>query len=288
MHSQTPLQIHRQNLKPGLYIVATPIGNLADITLRALQTLTSVAVIACEDTRMTLRLLRHYGIETRTDSYHDHNAAQKRPVLIERALKEPVALVSDAGTPLISDPGYKLVREAVEAGVHVEAIPGASAVLTALCIGGLPTDRFLFAGFLPTRETAMRKTLQELAPIRSTLVFYESAKRLAETLAIMRDELGEREAAVVRELTKLYEEARRGTLAELAAAYAKEPEPRGEIVLLIGPPAEEEASAEDMDTLLRRAMQTQSLKESVQQVSAVLNLPKGAVYARALELKEGK
>lgn len=286
--SQTPLIIHRKPLPAGLYIVATPIGNLGDITLRALETLHSAELIACEDTRMTGRLLRHFGIEGQMESYHDHNAHLKRPQLIAAAQGKPVALVSDAGTPLISDPGYKLVRGAIEAGVTVQAIPGASSIMAALCVAGQPTDRFLFEGFLPPSENQQRNVLKELSRVRTTLVFFESAKRLRDTLPVMAEILGPREACIARELTKLYEEAVHGTLPELAAHYAALPEPRGEIVIVVGPPSEElmQPSEDDMDSALRNAMTRQSLKDAVAEVCALLGAPKSKVYARALKIKE--
>ena len=221
--SQTLPQPPKASLPAGLYIVPTPIGNLGDITMRALSVLTSVERIACEDTRHTGKLLTHFGIDTPMESYHDHNAEQKRPALLSLASRAAVALVSDAGTPLISDPGYKLVKEAVAKDIRVEALPGASSVMTALCIAGLPTDRFLFEGFLPTGSNQMRSALADLAPVNATLVFFESPKRIADTLAIMAELFGAREACVARELTKLHEEARRGTLPELAGYYASAP-----------------------------------------------------------------
>ena len=283
--SQTPLAIHRQALAPGLYVVATPIGNLSDITLRALTVLNSADVVACEDTRQTGRLLHHFGIEAKLESYHDHNAHKKRPVLIALAEHKAVALVSDAGTPLISDPGYKLVREAAEAGVNVVAVPGASSVMAALSVAGLPTDRFLFEGFLPTSEKQAREVLQELASINATLIFFESAKRVKDTLALMRDVLGDREACVARELTKLYEEAVRGRVAELAERYANAPGPRGEIVIVVGPP--QKVSEEAMnDERIKALLKKMSLKDAVAAYAAESGLPKGKVYARALQLKE--
>lgn len=283
------IALHRRALKAGLYIVATPIGNLADMTLRALETLHCADAIACEDTRISGRLLHHYGIDAKLMQYHEHNAAKMRPEIVSRiAAGAAIALVSDAGTPLISDPGYKLVRDCVEAGLHVEAAPGASSVMTALAIAALPTDRFVFEGFLPTKESAARKVLGALKGIEATLVFFESARRVAETLTLMRDVLGDgREAVVARELTKLYEEAVRGTLGELSAHYTKVPEPRGEIVLVVGPPlAVAEATEDELDTALTSALARASVKEAVAEVSATLSLPRGKVYARALELKQ--
>ena len=236
-------------LAGGLHVVATPIGNAADITLRALDTLKRADAIACEDTRVTAKLMGIHGIHTPFVSYHEHNAAKMRPVLIERMKKgEAIALVTDAGTPLVSDPGYKLVRECVAEGVAVTTLPGASAPLVALVLSGLPTDRFLVAGFLPNKSSARRATAGELKGVPATLVFFESPQRLPESLADLADILGPREAAVARELTKLYEEVRRGTLPDLAAHYAEAGPPRGEVVLVIGPPGEEATPGEaDVD-----------------------------------------
>ena len=225
-------------LAPGLHLVATPIGNLRDTTLRALEVLAAADVIACEDTRVTRKLIDHYGITTPLTPYHDHNAAEARPKLIARlAAGDAVALVSDAGTPLVSDPGFKLVRAAHEAGHAVTAVPGASAALAALAVAGLPTDRFFFEGFLPAKSGQRQARIAELARIPATLVLFETGPRLAAALADLAEGLGPREAAVCRELTKLHEEVRRGDLAALAAHYEAADEPRGEIVLVIAPPA---------------------------------------------------
>src|SRR5436190_21201168 len=222
---------------PGLHLVATPIGNLGDITLRALETLAGVDLIACEDTRITRRLTERYGIATQLTPYHEHNATAARPKLLARlAQGASIALVSDAGTPLISDPGYKLVREACAAGHAVIALPGASSVLTALGVAGLPTDRFFFEGFLPSKQTARRARLAELAGIDATLVLFESGNRVQDTLADLADTMGTRDAAICRELTKLHEEVTRASVADLAKA-ADGLETRGEFVLVIGPPA---------------------------------------------------
>jgi 16S rRNA (cytidine1402-2'-O)-methyltransferase len=270
----------------GLVIVATPIGNAGDITLRALDLLRKADRIACEDTRVTGRLMARYGIATPLLAYHEHNAARMRPLLLERLRRgETIALVSDAGTPLVSDPGFKLVRAAVEGGVPVTALPGASATLAALVLSGLPTDRFFFAGFLPPRTAARRSELAALAAIPATLVFFESAGRLAETLADMAVELGARDVAVARELTKLYEEVRRGTATELAAHYAAAERPKGEIVVVVGPPAAaEEASDAMIDDALRTALTQASLRDAVASVAAALAAPRRRVYARALTL----
>jgi 16S rRNA (cytidine1402-2'-O)-methyltransferase len=276
----SPLQ-----LAPGLYVVATPIGNLGDITLRALETLAAADVIACEDTRVTRKLLDRYGITTALTPYHDHNAEAARPKLLARlAAGDAVALVSDAGTPLVSDPGFKLVRDARAAGHPVTTAPGSSAVMAALSIAGLPTDRFFFEGFLPAKETARRARIAELARIPSTLVLFESGPRLAASLADLAAGLGGREAAVCRELTKLYEEVRRGDLATLAGDYAAADEPKGEIVVVIAPPTAEQVGDADVDAMLRSALDRVSVKDAVAEVTAASGLPRRAVYQRALEL----
>ncbi len=269
---------------PGLYIVATPIGHLADMTLRALELLAGADLIACEDTRVTRRLTERYGIDTPLKPYHEHNAAEARPKLLARlADGEAIALVSDAGTPLISDPGYKLVREAQAAGHPVTAVPGASSVLAALSVAGLPTDRFFFEGFLPPRQAARQKRIAELKSIPATLVLFESGPRLAATLADLAAGLSARAASICRELTKLHEEVRRGDLATLARDYAQGGETRGEIVIVVAPPAEEEAAV-DVDALLRRALARASLKDAVGEVALASGRPRREVYQRALEM----
>jgi 16S rRNA (cytidine1402-2'-O)-methyltransferase len=272
-------------LAPGLHIVATPIGNLGDVTLRALAALAGADLIACEDTRVTRKLLDRYGIATPLAPYHDHNAAQARPALLHRlGGGAAIALVSDAGTPLISDPGFKLVREAHAAGHAVTTLPGASSLLAALTVAGLPTDQFLFAGFLPPKAAARRARIAELGRIPATLVLFESGPRLVATLADLATGLGPREAAVCRELTKLHEEIRRGDL-ETLAQTAETSETRGEIVLVIAPPpAPAQASASDVDTLLRQALARVSLKDAVGEVADVTGLPRRELYQRALEL----
>jgi len=272
-------------LAPGLYLVATPIGNLADVTLRALETLAAADLIACEDTRVTKKLLDRYGIATPLTPYHDHNAAAARPKILAR-LRDgaALALVSDAGTPLVSDPGYRLVRAAHEQGTPVTAVPGPSAVLAALAVAGLPTDRFFFEGFLPTKDAARRARIAELARIPATLVLFESGPRIADALAALADGLGDRPAAVCRELTKLHEEVRRDGLAALARDYAAGRETRGEFVLVVAPPAAPAATPEDVDALLRQALATQTLKDAVGAVAAATGEPRGAVYRRALAL----
>jgi len=275
-------------LAPGLYLVATPIGNLADISLRALEVLAKADLVVCEDTRTTRKLLTAHGIAARLTAYHDHNAARVRPKLMKRLeCGEAVALVSDAGTPLISDPGYKLVAAAAEANVTVTAVPGASAGLAALTVSGLPSDRFLFAGFLPNRSGARRRALAELAPIPASLVIYESARRLPAALADMAEVLGPRPAAVARELTKLHEEVRRGTLPALAEHYQRAGPPKGELVVVIGPAGPDSAAAPDaevLDAQLGAALRRASLRDAVAAVAEATGLPRRQVYARALEL----
>lgn len=275
-------------LSPGLYIVATPIGNIRDITLRALDILASAEILACEDTRVTAKLLRAYDITaSRLLAYHDHNAETMRPKLLaSMAAGAAVALVSDAGTPLVSDPGYKLVREAVAAGIEVQAIPGPSASLTALVSSGLPSDRFCFAGFLPPKQAARRAALQEVADIPATLLFFESTRRLAASLADMAAVLGQRDAAVGRELTKLHEEMRRGTLDALARHYAEAGPPKGEAVVVVGPPRPAE-QAFDLDAMLDEALRSMSLRDAAAAVSAATGRPRREVYARALERSGG-
>lgn len=272
-------------LAGGLYVVATPIGNLGDITLRALATLAGADLIACEDTRVTRKLLDRYGITTPLSAYHDHNAAKARPALLRRLAEgAAIALVSDAGTPLVSDPGYKLVCAAQDAGQSVTALPGASALLAALAVAGLPTDQFLFAGFLPPKQAARRARIAELAPIPSTIVLFETGPRLAAALADLAAGLGPRDAAVCRELTKLHEEIRRGDLNALAQG-AGTGEVRGEIVLVIGPPpASSQPSADDTEAMLREALARGSLKDAVAEIAETTGLPRRQLYQRALEL----
>jgi 16S rRNA (cytidine1402-2'-O)-methyltransferase len=244
-------------------------------------------VIACEDTRVTRKLIDHYGITTPLTPYHDHNAAEARPKLIARlAAGEVIALVSDAGTPLVSDPGFKLVRAVHEAGHTVTVVPGASAALAALAVAGLPSDRFFFEGFLPAKSGQRQARIATLARIPATLLLFETGPRLAAALADLAQGLGPREAAVCRELTKLHEEVRRDDLAALAAHYEAAGEPRGEIVLVIGPPAVETTDAADLDALLRKALARVSVKEAVAEVAAVTGRPRREVYSRALELSQ--
>jgi 16S rRNA (cytidine1402-2'-O)-methyltransferase len=280
--------IAARSLEPGLYLVATPIGNLRDVSLRALETLAAADVIACEDTRVTRKLTAHYAIATPLTPYHDHNAVTALPKLMARLAEgASVALVSDAGTPLVSDPGYRLVRAAQAAGHPVTAAPGASAVLAALAVAGLPTDRFFFEGFLPAKEAARRTRIATLAAIPATLVLFETGPRLAAALADLAAGLGGRAATVCRELTKLHEEVRRGTLDALAHAYAELSEPRGEIVVVVAPPADPEpAGAEEVDGMLRDALARLSVKDAVEEVAGLAGRPRRDVYRRALALKK--
>ena len=271
-------------LPPGLYIVATPIGNLGDLSSRAAAVLSGVALIAAEDTRVTAKLLAHVGAKVPMTPYHDHNADAVRPGLVARAAAAPVALVSDAGTPLISDPGFKLVRDCRAAGVNVVTVPGPSAAIAALTLAGLPTDRFLFMGFLPAKAAARDAAIDEVASVRATLVIYESGPRTAVTLAALSARLGDRPAAVAREITKRFEETVDGTLTGLAARYADAP-PRGEVVIVVGGPLAE--APVDLDTLLAAAMARAPLSTAVAEVSAALGLARSAVYARALVLRDG-
>jgi 16S rRNA (cytidine1402-2'-O)-methyltransferase len=281
--------IEPPRLAAGLHLVATPIGNLRDITLRALETLAAADVIACEDSRVTRKLLDHYGIATPLTPYHEHNAATARPRLLARlAAGEAIALVSDAGTPLISDPGFKLVRAVCEAGLAVSAAPGASASLAALAVAGLPTDRFFFEGFLPPKEGQRRTRIAELANIPATLILYESGPRIGRTLHALAEGLAGRQAAVCRELTKLHEEIRRGDLAALAQAYQAGAEIRGEFTVIIAPPAVDagQPDASEVDALLWRALQHSSVKDAVSNVAAATGRPRREIYQRALTLSE--
>lgn len=285
MKQDTSEPVKRSKPTPGLYVVATPIGNLRDMTFRAVDTLAAADVIACEDTRVTAKLLSTYDITTATVPYHEHNAAKMRPILLERLQRgEIVALVSDAGTPLISDPGYKLVRNAVEADIPVVSIPGASAPITAMAAAGLPTDRFMFIGFLPSKTTQRRAVLQPLTTIESTLIFFESPRRLAASLSDMHDMLGPRPAVIARELTKRFEEFRRGSLNELASHYAAADTPKGEIVVVVAPPEENTGLELDLDTLLRQALGSMSVRDAAATVATATGRPRRDVYARALAL----
>jgi 16S rRNA (cytidine1402-2'-O)-methyltransferase len=275
-------------LEVALYLVATPIGNLGDVTLRALETLAGADVLACEDTRVTRVLLDRYGIRQRPTPYHEHNATEAGPRLIE-ALEagRSVALVSDAGTPLVSDPGYRLVEQAQEHGIRVVPIPGPSAVLAALTASGLPSDAFMFAGFLPVKDGQRRSRLSELIAVPATLIFFESPRRLADTLVAMAKVYGDRPAAIGRELTKTFEEMRTGTLPALAAHYAEAPTPKGEIVICVGPPIAQVAEAEDIDRLLLSLAAEMPASKAAAEAARMTGGQKSALYRRLLELKEG-
>lgn len=276
-------------LEPAMYLVATPIGNLGDITIRALETLAAADVLACEDTRVSRVLLERYGIRRRTTAYHEHNAAEAGPRLIA-ALEEgrSVALISDAGTPLVSDPGYRLVGEALERGLRVVPIPGPSAALAALTVSGLPSDAFLFAGFLPVKAGQKRARLEQWQAVPATLIFFESPRRVAETLDAMAQVLGAgRRAAVCRELTKTFEEARHGSLQELAAHYASADTPKGEVVICVGPPADEDATPADVDALLIGLAMEMPASKAAAEVARMTGQPKQELYRRLLTLKEG-
>ncbi len=278
-----------KKIMPGLYVTSTPIGNLGDMSFRARKVLEQADIIACEDTRVTGKLLAYFDIKTPAVSYHDHNEQKILPLLLERLeAGQIVALVSDAGTPLISDPGYRLVKEARNAGYSVSSIPGASAILAALTSAGLPTDRFMFAGFLPNKTQARRKTLTDLSALKATLVFYESPKRLKDSLRDIFEILGDREAAICRELTKLFEEVRNGNLSDLTEHYRQADRPKGEIVIIVGPPLETEVSEDQLDMALTKALENLSVKEAVASVTYTTGLKRKQVYARALELSGSK
>ena len=285
------LRAEAEPIEKGLHLVATPIGNLQDISFRALATLAAADAVIAEDTRVTRHLLAHYGISTPLVAYHEHNAATMRPHLLARLnAGAALALVSDAGTPLISDPGFKLAQEAAATGVKITAVPGPSAVLAALVVSGLPTDRFFFEGFLPHKSGPRRARLAELADIPGTLVFFESPRRLAEALADCHAVLGDRDAAIARELTKLFETVRRGTLSGLAAELAAEEAPKGEIVLLVVPPAAgaRAIAAAELDAQIQEALANYSVKDAASVVSAATGQPRRQVYARALQLASGQ
>jgi len=272
-------------LPPGLYIVATPIGNLGDLSPRAAHVLGGADVIAVEDSRVTARLLQHIGVRRPMTPYHDHNAEAVRPGLVARMATEVVALVSDAGTPLISDPGYKLVRDARAAGHAVVTVPGPCAAVAALTLAGLPTDRFLFLGFLPPKSAARRTAIAEVAAVRATLILYESGPRLAATLSDLAAELGDREAGVAREITKRFEECVTGTLAMLADRYAEAP-PKGEIVVIVAPPGEAPSPAiESADAALREALERLPASKAAGEVAKRFGLDRRELYARAMEMK---
>ena len=284
-----PPEASKPDLASGLYLVATPIGNLADITLRALDILRGADRICAEDTRITQRLLARYGIKKPLQPYHDHNADRVRPQILAALRRgERVALVSDAGTPLVSDPGYKLVRAAIEEGLPVSAAPGPSAALTALVLSGLPPDAFLFGGFLPPREAARRRALEAYKGLPATLVFFEGPSRLAAALADMAEVLGDRPAAVARELTKLYEEVRRARLRDLAAQYRESGPPKGETVIVVGPPEAEAALPGDIDARLAAALAGHGVREAAARVAAETGLTRRWLYRRALEIERAR
>jgi 16S rRNA (cytidine1402-2'-O)-methyltransferase len=276
-------------LAPGLHLVATPIGNLGDVSLRALAVLRGADRIYCEDTRITARLLTRYGIKTPLETYHDHNAEAMRPAILEGLDRgERVALVSDAGTPLVSDPGYKLVRAAIAEDLPVTAAPGPSAAVTALILSGLPPDTFLFAGFLPKQQTARRLALARWAALEATLIFYEAPPRLAASLTDISEVLGPRQAAVARELTKLHEEVRRGPLADLAAHYRQTGPPRGEIVIVVGPFEPALPDAEEVDRRLCAALDELGVRDAAVKLAAETGLPRSELYRRALLMRDQK
>lgn len=274
-------------LGSGLYIVATPIGNLADITIRALATLAAADTILCEDTRMSARLMERYAIRNRLEPYHEHNAQKVRPAILQR-LKDGarIALISDAGMPLVSDPGYRLVKEATDMGIAVTACPGASAALTGLALSGLPTDRFTFLGFMPQKPGERRRLFAEIAQLRSTLIFFESPHRIVETLHDIAAALPGRDLAVTRELTKLHEEVLRGTAADIAATLQARPAIKGEITLIVGPPGEAEAvSEETLDEAITEALATMPASKAASEIAKRFALGRSDVYARILKRK---
>ncbi len=278
-----------QNLAAGLYILATPIGNAQDVSLRALSVLAACDLVLAEDTRVTSKLFSIHGIQKTLAPYNDHNAAEARPGILEKLQRGArIVLVSDAGTPLVSDPGFKLVRAVIAQGIAVTAIPGPSAALAALAVAGLPTDRFLFAGFLSAKAGERSRALEELKFLRASLIFFESGPRLAESLAAMAEVLGPRDAAVTRELTKLHEEVRRGTLAELAAHYEKAAQPKGEITLVVGPPAEIVPDTAAIDVALKAALPFMPVKAAAEMIAGLTGAARKSVYDRALELKDGE
>lgn len=277
----------RHDLSTGLYLVATPIGNATDITLRAINVLREVDVIACEDTRVTAKLLAIHGITNSLTPYHEHNARAAGPALLQRIRRgQRVALVSDAGTPLVSDPGYRLVRACIDDNISVVPVPGPSAVTTALTVAGLATDRFLFAGFPPTRNSRRRVFFEELVAVPATLAFMESPRRLAASLADMHAVFGDREAVVARELTKMFEEVKRGTLAQLAEFYDQAGPPKGEIMVIVARAEPRELDDDEVDRRLTQAMQTQTLRQAVDDLTRECGRSRRDVYARAIALKK--
>ncbi len=272
-------------MKPGFYLVATPIGNLRDITFRALDVLSSVDLIICEDTRVTGKLMSAYGFKKKMHVYNDHSTDEQREYLTDKVSNgEAIAVLSDAGTPLVSDPGYKLVRMAIEKELYVTSVPGPNAALSALQLSGLATDQFSFLGFLPSKTVARQKILQKWTEIESTLIFYETGPRLVESLQDMAEVLGDRDAAVMRELTKMYEETRRGSLSELIEHYSNKGAPKGEIVVTLGAPKEIEISSDSIEQQLTKALSTMSVRDAAEMVSKATGKPKKAIYTLALKL----
>jgi 16S rRNA (cytidine1402-2'-O)-methyltransferase len=285
--SQLQGKLAPTSLPGGLYVLATPIGNARDISLRALDTLRGCDLIAAEDTRVTSKLLAIHGVSKPLMAYNDHNAARERPKILARLERgEAVVLVSDAGTPLVSDPGYKLVREVIAVGAPVIALPGPSAVLAGLTLAGLPSDRFLFAGFLPNRQGMRKTVLEELKGVQATLIFFESAQRLSESLAAMAEVLGDRPAVMARELTKLHEEVRRGLLSQLAAHYQQAGPPKGEVTVLVGPPPEAVTDMVKIDAALKAALPFMPVKAAAEMIAGLTDGSRKDIYARALELKD--
>jgi 16S rRNA (cytidine1402-2'-O)-methyltransferase len=276
-----------ETIAPGLYVVATPIGNLGDITIRALATLAAADTVLCEDTRTSGKLMERFAIKAKLLPYHEHNAQKVRPAILER-LKQgaTIALISDAGMPLVSDPGYRLVKEAAEQGIPVTVCPGPSAVLTGLALSGLPTDRFTFAGFMPQKQGERRKLFAEFEKIRSTLVVFESPHRIIDTLRDLETALPNRAIAVTRELTKLHEEVLRGTASEIAETLSARPSVKGEITLIIGPPGEEEAVSDDvLDHAIAQAVDTMPASKAASEIAKRFNLNRSDIYQRILAMK---
>ena len=276
-------------LAPGLYVVATPIGNMGDMTIRALSTLAAAETVLCEDTRTSGKLMERFAIRTKLSPYHEHNAQKARPAILER-LKQgaTIALISDAGMPLVSDPGYRLVKEAAEQGIPVTACPGASAVLTGLALSGLPTDRFLFAGFVPQKAGERKRLFDDFAKLKATLIFFESPHRIVDTLRDLETALPGRAVAVTRELTKLHEEVLRGTAQEIAGILGERPSVKGEITLLVGPPTEDEVvPEEDIESAIAAALQSMPASKAASEVARRFNLNRSDIYQRILALKGG-
>jgi 16S rRNA (cytidine1402-2'-O)-methyltransferase len=276
-------------MKPGFYLVATPIGNLRDITFRALDVLSSVDLIICEDTRVTGKLMGAYGFKKKMQVYNDHSTDHQRESLIKAVQEgQSIAVLSDAGTPLVSDPGYKLVRGAVEQGLYVTSIPGPNAALPALQLSGLPTDQFSFLGFLPPKTSARQTVLKKWEATPGTLIIYETGPRLLESLQDMRITLGNRDAAVTRELTKMYEEVRRGTLSDLILHYSAKGAPKGEIVVILGHAVAEVLSTESIEKQLIKALDKMSVRDAAEMVAQATGKPKKTIYTLALKLASSK